>query len=175
MYFRLREAKIYNAALEEKLKVVTQTALSKEERTAQMEQFLRDEERANKVSINDPSNPFSYLSLGIFAAPFFDHLFFLWFVTFGLMVAETYFRSVTPPCVSLQELDIQMRDYNLELFHHKEHLQAVRRTEEASAAQVSRSKFTIARLQNQLRKQEEEIKRQQTILRQVARLANMAH
>lgn len=47
----VEEAKLHNAAVKEKLQLVTEAALDGEEQAAQMEQLLKDQELKIKVSL----------------------------------------------------------------------------------------------------------------------------
>lgn len=47
---RLKDVSIHNTTLEEKLRVLTQSSISEEDRAAQMDLFLNDQELAMRVS-----------------------------------------------------------------------------------------------------------------------------
>ncbi|KAL6104259.1 ccdc39 [Pungitius sinensis] len=63
----------------------------------------------------------------------------------------------------IEELEVQLIDCREEVFCRKECLQALKTKERNSTAQVSRSKDTISRLENQLRQLEKDLRRAQLI------------
>uniref|UniRef100_A0AAQ4RDM8 Coiled-coil domain-containing protein 39 n=1 Tax=Gasterosteus aculeatus aculeatus TaxID=481459 RepID=A0AAQ4RDM8_GASAC len=75
---------------------------------------------------------------------------------------------VTP--VTLRELEVQLIDCRKEFFCRKEWLQALKTKEKESIAQVSRSKDTINSLESQLRQLENDLRRQEIITAEEARL-----
>lgn len=133
---RLEEVTIHNVALEEKLTVLTQKSISEEDRAAQMDQFLNDEELAMKVSV--PTNKDFFFS--------------------RLHISKLLFSSLS------QRLDVQLQDHQEELFCHKEHLNALRTKEKDSTAQVSNNKAQITRLEKQRRSLESELSAQRSTI-----------
>lgn len=137
---RLEDVTIHNVALEEKLKELTQNSLNEEDRAAQMDRFLNDEEVAMKVgnptkTTDKDGGFFICISYDAFSLIFFS-----------------------------QRLDDQLQDHQEDLFCHKEQLNTLRTEEKDYTARFSSNKTEITRLEKQTRNLESELSAQRSTI-----------